>query len=244
MLKFPPVNRCRRQPSVRAFTLIELLVAIAIIAVLASLLLTALAAAREKARMTECAGNLRQWGLAFNMYAEDNADYLPRRGQGVQPLTQLTRPADWFNALPAYFGQPSFEEMMSNKTAPLPQGKSVFICPTALNTNPADPCFLPLSMNMNLSPWNLPNPPTMSEIQMPIYVVAMAEAPGPYSATYPSGQPYSIVARHTGGINLLFLEGQVNHYPGTTVGCGAGDPGLPDVRWLTGTASDLNAPNY
>lgn len=217
---------------------------VAIIGILASLLLTALAGAREQSRATQCAANLRQWGLAFNMYADDNSGCLPRRGQGVQPLTQLTRPTDWFNALPIYFNEPAYEEMAGNNSTPAPQSPSVFICPTAYNTNPAAACFLPLSMNMNLSPWNLPLPPTMNQIQVPVYVVAMADAPGPYSATYPSGQPYSIVARHAGNINLLFLGGQVNHYPGPYIGCGVGDPGLPDVRWLTGTASDLNAPNY
>jgi hypothetical protein len=72
----------------------------------------------------------------------------------------------------------------------------------------------------------------------------MAEAPGPYASTYPSVQPYSIVARHATRINLLFLAGQVQSFAGSQVGCGAGDPGLADVRWLTGTVSDATAHNY
>jgi prepilin-type N-terminal cleavage/methylation domain-containing protein/prepilin-type processing-associated H-X9-DG protein len=51
-----------------AFTLIELLVVIAIIAVLVALLLPAVQAAREAARRAQCAGNLRQMGLALNHY--------------------------------------------------------------------------------------------------------------------------------------------------------------------------------
>ncbi len=54
-----------------AFTLIELLVVIAIICILAAVLFPVFATAREKARQTTCASNLKQLGTAFLMYASD-----------------------------------------------------------------------------------------------------------------------------------------------------------------------------
>ena len=234
-----PLNPNRPRP---AFTLMELLVTLALIAVLASLLLPALARAQDKARAVQCATNLRQWGLALRMYADDNADFLPRRGQGVQTLALVTRAEDWFNALPTYLHLPEYRQLVDAVNRPSAGERSLFVCPDA--TDPGGTYFLSYAMNMNLSTWNLPLSTKFSAVVQPDLVVAFGESPGPYASTYPSRQAYSVVARHVWRSQLLFLAGEVESFAGTYIGCGMGDPGRADVRWLTGTASDAQADKY
>jgi prepilin-type N-terminal cleavage/methylation domain-containing protein len=85
-------GRCFKENSREGFTLIELLVVIAIIAILAAMLLPALSAAKERAKVIQCVSNLKQIGVGVHQYANDNHDTFPCRDS-----TQLGKPGPFEN---------------------------------------------------------------------------------------------------------------------------------------------------
>ena len=76
----------------RAFTLIELLVVIAIIAILAAILFPVFAQAREKARQATCLSNIKQCGLAWQMYTQDYDERTPLWFAGAKTVRDLLQP--------------------------------------------------------------------------------------------------------------------------------------------------------
>ena len=76
------MNTRTRQPQQdsRGLTLMELLVVIGVIGVLAAMVLPAVARTKAAGGAVVCLNNLKQWGLATHLYAEDNDDFLPPEG--------------------------------------------------------------------------------------------------------------------------------------------------------------------
>ena len=113
-----------------AFTLIELLVVIAIISVLAGLLLPALARAKGSAKKTACISNMRQLGMTWRMYLDDNNGRFPDRRDlkdslpgGYKPWTSWPRSdprAGWSAlVLQSYLPETKLFECPSIRSGPL-----------------------------------------------------------------------------------------------------------------------------
>jgi len=116
----------------KGFTLIELLVVIAIIAILAAILFPVFAAAREKARQTSCASNMKQLGLGMIQYVQDYDELYPGwNDQG--PYSGFGAA----NQTPTGLGS----GVWGNQIYPYVKSSGVFMCPDATITkDPNGPC--------------------------------------------------------------------------------------------------------
>ncbi len=185
-----------------SFTLIELLVVIAIIAVLAGMLLPALSNVKRKAQATNCLSNMRQWGLAIGMYADDWQDYLPPEGSG-NPVSGS--PYAWYCVLPPYIGAPALTNLYNSGNPPIPSRKSIYACPGATNApaNPTDsnPYYM-YGMNGRMDPNGTPLF-KRAQVELPAQTVMFSEGEGSFSS---SNGKYA-AKRHNGGANLAFVDG-------------------------------------
>ena len=171
--------------AVKAFTLIELLVVVSLIAVLLSILLPALSMAKEAARRTQCASNVRQFGLAFLLYAQET---------GVFPIYNWTNRFDarsdaWAPKLSPYL-QINYKRHVTatsngNIIEAGPAPDPIWFCPSDYENNPIG--YVPnypnivsyedgreTAENFSRDPWR------MEQITRPSGIIAMIEGLRPF----------------------------------------------------------------
>jgi len=227
----------QRRPGPSGFTLIELLVVIAIIAILAAILFPVFAQARDKARQVGCLSNLRQIGLATQMYAQDFDETPPPRNN-PDVLFQ-------FGEAKVYERTPNF----LGSILPYTRTRVMFYCPSAIWNLPYAPkAMTPTEMSdTNLLGNGVVIGRPLAAIDEPAGVIYIQELnwrinnaqlrPAPvangksYTAwhyTSPIGEGYSNL--HQGGGNFIFVDGHVKFKRHEALR--SGDFGLvPDQPW-------------
>jgi len=225
-----------------AFSLPEMLVSISLVAIAASVTTGWVNTGITKARSAECAGRLQQWGIALQLYIQDHDGFLPRRGQGVRPVTVIDRDEDWFNCLPPYLEMSPYKDLYARGQVPRPGQRSVFLCPDA--KVPEDGRhFISYGMNMYLSRWDQRDASRVVQLPKLSSLAFLADSPGGYASTVPSRSEFSVAPRHSGGANVVFVDGHVQRFTGAYLGCGSGDISQPDIRWKTEIPGDTWRPN-
>lgn len=168
------------------FTLIELLVVIAIIGILASMLLPALGRAKRAAHTVACVSNLRQIGIALNLYVQDNNDHLPYCA--LLPSVNTNLPA------------------ISVPLLPYLKGTNIFQCPADQTMFPVEGISYEWNMYLNGASYDHPEnwSPVTESIVMKIFGGRL-KTPllGDAEVNHPKSGKSS-------GKNALYLDGRVD----------------------------------
>lgn len=241
----------------KGFTLIELLVVIAIIAILAAILFPVFARARENARRSSCASNLKQIGLAVMQYTQDYDERMPsgRMEEGYTG-TKLYIGPNWENILQPYAksyqvfrcpSNPKKQQSLGQDSSGLPAGSGSGISYSAITDY--DTWTLAAFGQINKAG------PSLSTFAAPAQTLCVVEANGDntdfnvgddyyITSNWTAAKPY-LFTGHLGTSNFLFADGHVKALrPSATVPASMGGSGSVNMWSRSGVAYVDQASNY
>ncbi len=229
-----------------AFTLLELLVVIAILALLSALVAGGVAHGKMAAQRVACLNNLRQWGYATRLYADEHDDRLPRESavDGINTWEMAgssTNRDVWYNALAETLGVTTMTQYSQTPSSQhdFYSRANIFHCPrTRFPPVAATYPNFSLAINSKLMFDYEAGPPgavdgsesrslKLCEIQVPEKTALFLDdgVPGeerlcPFQAAY-TGEPKAFASqfpgRHRNAGNILFVAGNVTTLPGKEV---------------------------
>jgi len=168
------------------FTLIELLVVIAIIAILAAILFPVFARAREKARQTSCLSNLKQIGLAEQMYQQD---YDERTAS--------------YQSHPAAASDYNFRAMLD----PYMNNEQIWACPSDDAAHSYGPNITQTVSNGSTGHTYLYCFRKVASFKVPAETAIFTDTGGSWWRYNTGGYLERMDFRHNGGANVAYLDG-------------------------------------
>ncbi len=198
------------------FTLIELLVVIAIIAILAAILFPVFQKVRENARRTACLSNEKQLGLAFVQYSQDYDELMPSAVKGATGANLL---GGWmFYSVFGGTTAGAFDPTQGS-IYPYVKSKGVYVCPddstgqTAGDTYALSSCIDQFTMvGIPLAPGK-----GLAQFDNPSGTLLLTEEGSGGGAAATTNDAYflfgtdSVSLRHTGGVNMLYVDGHAKY---------------------------------
>lgn len=213
--------------TVRAFSLVELLVVIAVIVVLAALLLPVLSKAKGKTKTVACLNNLKQWGLATQLYAAENRDFLPEDGSANGSSTDH----GWYIDLPRVLNIPTYAEVAWRTNAAIDPGRTIWLCPANPRRSNGNNLFH-YCLNRHVNGAGTGNRIQLARIRKPSATVWLFDNGG----AAPVAQQNNVHSNlHSAGANFTFLDGHAARFRNRDYWNFAANTGLtnnPNLIWI------------